>query len=235
MVNQDIVGAHPRYWLNTDVFCADVSDGLIFLDLNRNRYQGLSGRTASQIRPLIGGTFTLPAHHDAIKALLRNGILTSTKPPEVAMRCPPAASAAIHEIDLFRARVPIHPTIAGRFIRAYVPARIRYQSRSLRTAVAYIRSHRGKTDRSKEATEPQLLGLMSQFVRLRALTYTTRNHCLLDSLVLDEFMRLNRIRTTFVLGVTSRPFRAHCWVQTRDWVLNDSCENVSSLSPILAV
>jgi hypothetical protein len=40
---------------------------------------------------------------------------------------------------------------------------------------------------------------------------------------------------TFVIGVATRPFVAHAWVQIAGSVLNDTVEHVQDFAPILSV
>lgn len=56
--------------------------------------------------------------------------------------------------------------------------------------------------------------------------------CLLDSLSLVEFLARRGLFATVVFGVIGDPFSAHCWVQVRDLVLNDTVGNVSAHTPI---
>jgi hypothetical protein len=71
--------------------------------------------------------------------------------------------------------------------------------------------------------------------RLSALFYTSKDACLLDSFVLAEFLISYGYRPTLVLGVHTKPFLAHAWVQMDDCVLNDSMEYAQTLTPIAAL
>lgn len=59
--------------------------------------------------------------------------------------------------------------------------------------------------------------------------------CLLDSVSLVQYLARRRVHARMVIGVTCDPFAAHCWVQTRDWVLNDTVGNVIAHTPIMEV
>jgi len=59
--------------------------------------------------------------------------------------------------------------------------------------------------------------------------------CLFDSLALAYFLSLHGIRPRLVFGVQTGPFAAHCWLQFRDIVLNDSVERVLAYTPIMRV
>lgn len=68
----------------------------------------------------------------------------------------------------------------------------------------------------------------------RLLVPIARN-CLLDSLALDGWLARQGLGCSLIFGVTSNPFTAHCWLQTRECLLNDSFDHVSRFTPILAL
>jgi hypothetical protein len=81
----------------------------------------------------------------------------------------------------------------------------------------------------------ELERLLCAHGRWRIWFYTAQNHCLLDSLVLSVFLTNRRVPSTFVIGVATKPFLAHAWVQIGDSVLNDTSEYTQMFSPLLAV
>jgi hypothetical protein len=56
--------------------------------------------------------------------------------------------------------------------------------------------------------------------------------CLLDSLAMVRFLARRSLRANIVFGVTRDPFSAHCWVQTKDLVLNDTVGSTKAYVPI---
>jgi len=40
---------------------------------------------------------------------------------------------------------------------------------------------------------------------------------------------------TFVIGVATKPFLAHSWVQIGEYVLNDTAEHAQDFKPILSI
>ncbi len=77
--------------------------------------------------------------------------------------------------------------------------------------------------------------LVRIFRRLSTLFYTARNACLLDSLVLTEFLLRYGHRPTLFIGVCTKPFFAHAWVQIGDCALNDSLEHAQTFRPLAAI
>lgn len=85
------------------------------------------------------------------------------------------------------------------------------------------------------ATEAKVArGEAAIFERSRRIVPIARN-CLLDSLALDGWLAHRGFGSHLIFGVASRPFAAHCWLQTGDAILNDSYDNVSRFTPILAL
>jgi hypothetical protein len=68
---------------------------------------------------------------------------------------------------------------------------------------------------------------------MRCFVYTAREHCLYDSLVLVEFLSYFNQFPELVIGVTTGPFKAHCWVQYAGLVFNDDYDRVRDFTPIL--
>lgn len=59
--------------------------------------------------------------------------------------------------------------------------------------------------------------------------------CLLRAFMLLRLLRRQGHDAQWVFGVTTWPFRAHCWLQADDMVLDDSLEYVAPFHPIMVV
>lgn len=59
--------------------------------------------------------------------------------------------------------------------------------------------------------------------------------CLYDALALIEFLARRRLFPTWVFGVQAQPFGAHCWVQSGEYVLNESTEYANQFTPLMTV
>jgi hypothetical protein len=59
--------------------------------------------------------------------------------------------------------------------------------------------------------------------------------CLFRSHMLRAYLARLGHRTDWVFGVRTWPFRAHCWLQVEDVVLDDEAERVAAYSPILVI
>lgn len=82
------------------------------------------------------------------------------------------------------------------------------------------------------ALSPQhLAGLIQWFERLRILVPRS-GRCLIQSIMLSHFLRLQGIPTELVFGVRTHPFEAHCWIEWDGHVLNDSIDHAGWYSAI---
>lgn len=59
--------------------------------------------------------------------------------------------------------------------------------------------------------------------------------CLYRSFMLLAFLRRAGLDATWMFGVRTWPFEAHCWLQAGDVVLDDLAERVGPFTPIMAV
>jgi hypothetical protein len=88
---------------------------------------------------------------------------------------------------------------------------------------------------SRDLQDDELLELLISFQRLRIWTYSSFNRCLFDSLAQFLFLLRRNVPSSLVLGVQTKPFAAHAWVQRGHVVLNDTLEKVRRFTPILAI
>lgn len=92
----------------------------------------------------------------------------------------------------------------------------------------------GPDRRADEPSDEAMIAGASAFDRMRRLLPAGRI-CLLDSIALAAFLHRRRRYPRLVIGVTLAPFAAHCWLQAREWVLNESVDHAASFTPILVV
>jgi hypothetical protein len=59
--------------------------------------------------------------------------------------------------------------------------------------------------------------------------------CMFDSLALLLFLAVHRIYPRWVFGVCADPFKAHCWLQSGDVLLDDTLPTVSVYTPIMSI
>src|SRR6185437_16880171 len=88
------------YWLSEDVFCTDVGDGVIFLDLLSNRYLGLPREVAALLSgivrdfPVLMSAELVNASRDKRRTLaeqlLKRGLLSHSRRMQADKRAVPA-------------------------------------------------------------------------------------------------------------------------------------------------
>lgn len=232
--------------VSRDVYCCEVYDGAIFLDLRSNNYHGVPASGLKTLRHQVVGwpcSETISGFDEAsldsdddevISTLVASDLLTknparghiisanSVHPNEsLGMRHRPRrAYARSNGLAIVRAWLAV--------VFLLKAARLRYLIQRL------IQCHRAleKTKSSFDVNRAIELALI--YVRVRPWLYRAREHCLLDSLVLTRFLATHGISSTLVIGVATRPFTAHAWVQAGPVVLNDKVEYVSMYTPILS-
>jgi hypothetical protein len=131
-------------------------------------------------------------------------------------------------------RIPI--THILHFVASLTLVLLNASHRGLASILAWLRRNQRSIHHSGNPTmDDKCQELLASFFRLRILFYTAYRHCLFDSLVLSIFLTRHLVPCTLVIGVSTKPFAAHSWVQLREYVLNDTAEYVQSFTRILAV
>ncbi len=238
----------PSYLLAEQVFSCVADDRIVFLDLRRNKYLCLSQHnTQAALRALSdiiepeqnpglnAQTSDDEKADQVLRSLIDGGLLSQTdiKPkngdsssirlPETVLR--PKTKSTTTTLR------PLHWT---RFLRASFTASWKLRRYSMQRTVNSVEQRKARRYSSRHRDRYTLRDLVSIFDGLRPY-YVRKYLCLFDSLALVEFLALYRFYPTWVFGVRTEPFNAHCWVQDESYVLNDSLETVRTYTPIMAV
>lgn len=247
----------PQYVLARHVFVCVQGEHVVFLDVRKDRYFALeSAKTAGLGYFVPGWPIPAPLAIDVIQqgadstasALterLDRGALSSVislllekeilvvdpvrgKAAEVTLARPLRGDLTADSID---ARPRIGPRLFLRFVSAAVRARLLLKYRTFETVVERVRCRA----RPENASTTGLAELVSAFATLRPFFFAARDACLFDALSLSEFLATYGIFPSWVFGVQSRPFAAHCWLQLDGLVLNDTIDHVQRYTPIMVV
>jgi hypothetical protein len=225
-----------------------ISDGLcIWLDTRRDRYYATPSQGAFLItvessagQPAKPGDGRPPNDSDAHvtpEALLKRGLLTKSRkaPPTIERAVLSVAHRSLaHEEPQTACRLTV--VSLWRALRAYSVAVATLRFVSLRHALQSVaRIKQGHHARFAEGDIHEVHIRVSMFRRARTLLYSSRGRCLVDSLAMMRFLMTHKIYPTLVIGVTGRPFRAHCWLQHGDVVLNDDPAFTGSFVPIVSI
>ena len=245
--NNKAAKLRPIYFLADHAYCCEFEDGAIILELRTGTYMGVHARYLPVIKSRVRNwpdslhtgdraTSSADTDSDAVFAgLLKRGILSkSPAPARNAVAPPPHASLTIPAVMCVDRFAPL-PFI-GQFLHAFFKTILWHGDRRMISLLDWIQRKQHSINRKGLAPDPhRLLLTVMYFCRLRLWFYTSDQHCLFDSLALAVYLTRQAIACTFLIGVSTKPFTAHAWVQVGDLVLNDTAEHVQTFTPILVV
>jgi hypothetical protein len=237
----------PNYYLREHAFVCLVDRYYVILDLladtylrvDKSHYEALAPRT-SVASLLSANPYESPSRELTVESrrllseLIERGLLTE-KPRKVQTRT--AESLARPAESLSDAWTP-SLGLSLRYIFPFVA--------SLRAATAWLKlpisqtvsrvadQKRRRACHSAPFDIDRARVLVSIFGQLRPF-WNRKYVCLFDSLALLNFLAKYDLFPTWVFGVQSEPFAAHCWVQQNEVLLNDTVDRVSLYTPILAI
>lgn len=233
-----------QYFLPHDVFFCLSEPYWVFLDLRSDRYlctaRDVLAPPSTCARPYpphdgLAEQYATPTTADAAQELVRAGLISATQegckelvPTELA---PPSSSLAKTSGS---AGQQLLVQATWRFLLASARADIQLRHRTLAQVVHGVRQHRSRTIANRPAGKPLVSTLVAIFNRIRPL-YPRNYLCLFDSLAMLEFLSGYHVYPRWIFGVRVEPFEAHCWLQDKDSVLNDTVERVGTFAPIMIV
>lgn len=115
--------------------------------------------------------------------------------------------------------------------RAYMTILTRYHGRSFPELLAYAARHRQDAPTAAISSLADTVTVFRQLLPWAPFPGV----CLYRSFFLLSFLRRYGFDATWVFGVQTWPFEAHCWLQAGDVVLDDRLDHVRPFTPILAV
>lgn len=239
------------YWLPAHVRACSTATGTVLLDLRRNRYFGVGRRETIVLRSLAGNWETpattsasfasdaeLPPVPDAVRIadkLVEAGLLSQSAPEPAAFTTTQVDLQSLltsvgHEIDK---KASIRWRHLLDFVRACTWARRSVRSRTLFLVSEQI--GRRKSAAGAPFDPDRAIELVGIFRRLRPHTFAARDQCLFHALALVRFLACYDIYPTWVIGVRTKPWAAHSWVQQGTLLLDANPEEVCEYTPILAI
>jgi hypothetical protein len=207
------------------VHVADVRGELVFLDARANLYSCLTRSDAKVLHALLAKGDEDHADAKALAVDLREaGLLVpcAEAGDALAIASWPGATGDFHGY-------------AGSNLRAGPRAIYRLAVSALEAGFSllfggparWLRSSAPRSDLSLT----RVCTLALQFDRLRPLVPRS-GRCLPSSLLLLKYLRRHGVSASWVFGVQTFPFEAHCWVEYRGIVLNDTLEHSRWFTPI---
>jgi len=238
-----------RLYLSRHMRVCWVPEGAVLLDLKCNRYYGLATNEATSLHALLEHILTAEEHRNddyttfadehmssMVKQLLADGILCIEpvdRSATAAMKLEQPIDCVGRDTHSSRACRPRH---LAHFMHAYWWAKSALQRRSLLEISDAIAAQKTSIEGHVSHRDlDQLIELVNIFKRLRAYTFTARDQCLFHALVLTDFLLRQGIAAIWCIGVKTRPWAAHSWVQANGMTLDCTPEQIREYTPILAV
>ncbi len=238
----------PPFLLSKHVFLSLVDDYCVFLDLKKDRYLSIERSKTRAFEHLIAGwprdcqdnelaigSRRMSSDDASVLALADRGLLTRdpSKGKGVVTVALPAPTSARSRRDL---STPI--TLSSRDVEAFMIASIRAATmlrwQSIESTVRRVQERKVSRSSDNALDIDETERLLAVFETLRPF-FPAKYLCLFDSLVLLEFLAINRLFPDWIFGVRVKPWHAHCWLQQSDLVLNDALHRVRSFTPIMVV
>jgi hypothetical protein len=234
----------PEYRLADHVRACHVDGQVILLDLQRDKYIGVGGPLTSALSMRISGwpvstpDSSQPNGDEMERWVgnLRNQAMlvsASTPAPAYESLASPHDSLSHCEhahapgVSWRRFLALAHAAVlTSHWLKRHRMATIARKLSALRPVYAWA----GEVGQRRE-----LRHASAWYQRMRPLVITSHDKCLHDSLTLLRFLAAEKLYPSWVVGVRTRPFAAHSWVQSGDLVLNDTHEYVRGFTPILVV
>jgi hypothetical protein len=210
-------------------FC-EASGHLVFLDMEADRYFGLTDAAEAIIRQ---GVQTPPdaGHAVQIETLVGCGLLVDAPDARPLRACtpPPAPRVSLMDGPLPRTEPLQTATAIAALMRARLQLAVTGLAVTLRGFAA-----RKAVIAPGQATADAIPTAIAAF-RQSALYTRSHDQCLVRSLALARHLARRGEAVDLVIGVDVRPFSAHAWVQKGDVLLNETCDGVRGYTPILVL
>jgi hypothetical protein len=170
-----------------------------------------------------------------LNSLVRSGIIVpaDSMPGHDVHIIASMAEAALLDSFASHQRPKVLARSLAAFCRSAAYAYVMLRYRSFDTLVGHLRAR--KAGGTPEASITKVRDLVSLFVWLRPFLYSEVDACLFDSVALADFLYHQQIFSELMIGVRTRPFAAHSWVQHQGFVLNSVPDYLVSYTPILSV
>jgi hypothetical protein len=238
-------GSMDGYLLTRTTYVHFDANVAVLLDTKANRYHGLTGVQVAALKTLLGlasderGGSSI-SEADLVtfaKSLSSQNLLTRDQQRGKLPIVPVVAAPSFSLEDSPRKRsTRIHPSHILRFIATFWRISIFLRRGRLESAIRNLEIIKAAVNPDRlDYSREEASELVIIFEAIRSLFYSNKDKCLLDSLILAEFLMAHGVRPTFVIGVRTMPFAAHSWVQLDDCVLNCSLFSTQRSNVILAV
>jgi hypothetical protein len=203
----------------------------VFLDARRDRYFRLATPAEAIFRSLWeAGGQAVPD----VEQLLRQGLVEATddvvRPFRPARARPPTMSL----VDCDPGAEALRPLTLAEVSWRLARARVKLKRSALATTLSRLRDAKTRKTTTAGMSRTSVADLARRFNAARRRAPFPPS-CLPDALALLDFLARHEVFPDLVFGVRLDPFRAHCWVQAEETVLNDALDPAIAHTPILVV
>lgn len=212
-------------------FC-EVSDRLLFLDIVADRYFCLRPDAEHAFRSLLHGEALDAASQVNLNGIVQSGVLSEVTGYGIPHAFRIHRQASFSLLDARDAR--IRPTAVIGAVTAILAARLSLHWRQLHPILRSIDLRRTDWPRSNAVDLDEIQEAATAF---ETTSRFLRSHdkCLSRSIALARYLAVRGLPADLVIAVRLRPFAAHAWVQSGQWLVNDRIDTIRSYTPIMAV
>jgi hypothetical protein len=237
-----------RYAISRHVFMCVRDDDLILLDIAGDQYLALEAAQTIGLGGMVNGWPVKGAAsgrevHTSVRDdqalahdLLQRGILTA----DIASGkdgAPVTVAPVVAELtaDSAGRRTP-RPVDAIALTGSSISAALSLRYRPLDRVIRRVEHRKQRRAKQPDSINWDMVRrLIGAYGYLRPFLFSARNQCLFECLVLTNHFARYNFFPTWVFGVHTRPFAAHCWIQSDGVVLNDTLDHVNRYTPIMAI
>ena len=226
-----------RLRLTRHTHCCFTPDGAILLDLRSDRYSAIPEAQSRALALLLGsGAGEDESLRSVADALLERNLVTWDEASGKAYA--PLGIELTGKVLLDQVTRPprIGVLHVVRFLKSCIAVHVALRRRSFEYAIHRAtkrkrqgRLYAGRVDLERATTLVQIAR------QVRSFLFTAHKRCLYDSLVLADFLAQYGLYPAIVVGVATKPFRAHCWIQHAGIAFNSDEQDITQYTPLLAI
>jgi hypothetical protein len=220
-----------RLGLNPNIHSCIVNGRVIFLDALNGRYFCLSDRLEQAFLDVAGGNIS--GCNTEIEEMIGRGVLVTDAPAPKALL--PLSTEVPPSRDLSSRITRSSLADVGAAAAAQAYAMIILRTNHFHEILRRLESKRNAVREQQGRNGVPTAERLALAIQTTNLLFGSTDRCLNRSLALLQLCYRHGSTPTFVIGVRTSPFVAHCWVQDHDLVLNDRSEHARLFTPIFAL
>lgn len=219
------------FTLRPNLFFCISNNQVALLDLAQDRYFALSPRLDAAFQGLASASTSAAKDISSISELVDKRILVEL--PSEGFLASPAQipTPTLSLVDTIQ--VSIRVRLIAEAVFWQVDSALRLRDGGLHAIISDLRREVARSD-SAHVPLATLPALLPSFLISRRLV-PTQERCLRWSIAMARYLHRHGVRASLVIGVATKPFRAHAWVQDGGIVYSDRLDTVLRYTPIFVV